>query len=116
MDVSREGLVEEADEGFQLEDYYGAIHLLEEVIATGRAFADAHHLLGLSYSLAGQSDKALEQLDRALALNPNYIEALIHRALVLNELGREEEANAVLRRARPLTSERPGGLLGHVAA
>src|SRR2546422_4802122 len=116
MDVSPERLVEQANERFQLQDYYGAIHLLEEVIATGRAFADAHHLLGLSYSLAGQPDKALEQLDRALVLNPNYIEALIHRALVLNELGREEEANAMLRRARQVTSERRGGFHGHVAA
>jgi len=65
MDVSPERLVEQANERFQLQDYYGAIHLLEEVIATGRAFADAHHLLGLSYSLAGQSEKALEQFDRA---------------------------------------------------
>src|SRR5438093_11157018 len=116
MDVSPERLVEQANERFQLQDYYGAIHLLEEVIATGRAFADAHHLLGVSYSLAGQPDKALEQLDRALALNPNYIEALIHRALVLNELGREEEASAVLRRARQVTSERRAGFHGHVAA
>src|SRR3989441_567191 len=116
MDVTPERLVEQANERFQVQDYYGAIHLLEEVIATGRAFADAHHLLGLSYSLAGQPDRALEQLDRALALNPNYIEALIHRALVLNEQGREEEANAVLRRARQVTSERRAGFHGHVAA
>src|SRR5256884_8764404 len=111
MDVSPERLVEQANERFQLQDYYGAIHLLEEVIATGRAFADAHHLLGVSYSLAGQPDKALEQLDRALALNPNYIEALIHRALVLNELGREAEANAVLRPARQVGAARRGGAL-----
>src|SRR5919197_3517802 len=116
MDVSPERLVEQANERFQLQDYYGAFPLLEEVIATGRAFADAHHLLGLSYSLAGQPEKALEQLDRALALNPSYIEALIHRALVLNELGREEEANAVLRRARQVTSERRAGFHGHIAA
>src|SRR5436189_3207793 len=116
MDVSPIYLVEQANERFQLQDYYGAIHLLEEVVATGRAFADAHHLLGLSYSLVGQPDTALEQLDRALTLNPNYIEALIHRALVLNELGREEEANAVLRRARQVTSERRAGFHGHVAA
>src|SRR5574341_1758458 len=82
MDVSPERLVEQANERFQLQDYYGAIHLLEEVVATGRAFADAHHLLGLSYSLAGQAEKALGELDRALELNPHYVEALIHRALV----------------------------------
>lgn len=116
MDVSPERLVEQANERFQLQDYYGAIHLLEEVIATGRAFADAHHLLGLSYSLAGQPDKALAQLDRALALNPNYVEALIHRALVLNALGREEEATAVLRRARTIGGEVRAGFPAHVAA
>lgn len=116
MDVSPERLVEQANERFQLQDYYGAIHLLEEVIESGRAFADAHHLLGLSYSLAGQPDKALEQLDRALALNPNYVEALIHRALVLNELGREEEASAILRRARQIGSEERAGFPGHMAA
>src|SRR5438034_4254613 len=62
MDVSPEHLVEQARERFQLQDYYGAIHLLEEVLGTGRAFADAHHLLGLSYSLVGQSEQALTQL------------------------------------------------------
>src|SRR2546422_8264741 len=76
MDVSPEHLVGQARERFQLHDYYGAIHLLEEMLASGRAFADAHHLLGLSYSLAGQNDKALAQFDQALELNPNYIEAL----------------------------------------
>src|SRR6266508_1600620 len=100
MDVSPERLVEQANERFQLQDYYGAIHLLEEVAASGRAFADAHHLLGLSYSLAGQGDKALEQLDRALELNPRYVEAMIHRALVLAELGREDEAQTALRSAQ----------------
>src|SRR5436309_604376 len=99
MDVSPEHLVDQARERFQLQDYYGAIHLLEEVLATGRAFADAHHLLGLSYSLVGQPDNALAQFDRALQLNPRYVEALIHRAIVLNELGREDEADAMFRRA-----------------
>lgn len=116
MDVSPERLVEQANERFQLQDYYGAIHLLEEVVATGRAFADAHHLLGVSYSLAGQPEKALEQLERALTLNPNYIEALIHRALVLNELGREEEANAALRRARQVGADRRAGFPAHLAS
>ena len=116
MDVSPEHLVEQARERFQLQDYYGAIHLLEEVIATGRAFADAHHLLGLSYSLVGQQDQALAQLDRALQLNPQYVEALIHKAIVLNELGREYEADASLRRAAKLSSELRQGLPAHIAA
>jgi len=116
MDVSPEHLVEQALERFQLQDYYGAIHLLEEVVATGRAFADAHHLLGLSYSLVGQSEQALSQFDRALELNPRYVEALIHRAIVLNEVGREDEADAMLRRAAHAGAEYRQGFPAHVAA
>ena len=39
---------------FAVQDYYGAVHLLEEIVAGGRAFADVHHLLGVSLSLLGQ--------------------------------------------------------------
>src|SRR2546428_4203504 len=92
------------------------MQLVEEVIGTGRAFADAHHLVGLSFSLVGQQDQALAQLDRALQLNPQYVEALIHKAIVLNELGREYEADASLRRAGKLSSELRQGLPAHVAA
>src|SRR6266568_9086984 len=63
------------------------------------------HLLGLSYSLVGQSEQALMQLDRALTLNPQYVEALVHRAIVLNELGREAEADAAFRRAAQVGGE-----------
>jgi tetratricopeptide (TPR) repeat protein len=116
MDVSPEHLVEQARERFQLHDYYGAIHLLEEVVAAGRAFADAHHLLGLCYSLVGQSDNALAQLERAIQLNPRYFEALVHCAIVLNELGREEAAGAMLRRAALAGGDARLGFSGHVAA
>jgi len=116
MDVSPEHLVEQANERFQLQDYYGAIHLLEEVVATGRAFADAHHLLGLCYSLVGQPEPALAQLDRALQLNPRYVEALLHRAIVLNELGREDEADAMFRRAAQVGGETRQGVAAPVAA
>jgi len=116
MDVSPEHLVAQARDRFQLQDYYGTIHLLEEVLAGGRAFADAHHLLGVSYGLIGQSDRALGHLDEALALNPQYVEALIHRALVLNQLGREVEADAALRRAGQISAQGQQGFPAYVAA
>ena len=116
MDVSPEHLVEQARERFQLQDYYGAIHLLEDVVATGRPFADAYHLLGLSYSLAGQPENALAQLDRALQLNPRYVEALLHRAIVLNELGRDVEADTMFRRAAQVGGDTQQGFPSHAAA
>src|SRR3989449_8134021 len=40
-----------------------------------------------------------------ISLNPHYIEALVHRAIVLNELGREAEADAAFRRAAQVGGE-----------
>jgi tetratricopeptide (TPR) repeat protein len=92
-------LLARARERFVVQDYYGAVHLLESVVDSGHAFADVHHLLGVSLSLLGQTQRALRELDRALELNPKYVEALIHRGLVLNELGRTEEAQEAFARA-----------------
>ena len=92
MDLSSKQQLELAKERFGLQDYYGAIHLLEDLIERGKAFADAHHLLGVCYELVDQPERALAAFDRALVLNPRYVEANIHRGIVLAGLGREREA------------------------
>lgn len=110
MDVSPEQLLEHAKERFELQDYFGAIHLLEDLIATGEAFADAYHLLGLSYYFADQPEQALQELDRALELNPRYVNANVHRGIVLNELGRSEEAEIAFATARQSRGEDRRGI------
>jgi tetratricopeptide (TPR) repeat protein len=109
-------LLARARERFDVQDYYGAVHLLESVVDSGRAFADVHHLLGVSLSLLGQAQRALGELERALELNPQYVEALIHRGLVLNELGRTDEAEVTFNRAAASLTESTGGLPTPVAA
>jgi tetratricopeptide (TPR) repeat protein len=109
-------LLARARERFAIQDYYGAVHLLEEIISDGRAFADVHHLLGVSLSLLGQPERALGEFARALELNPRYLEALIHQGLVLNELGREGEADQSFRRAAASVAPSSTGLPAHVAA
>jgi tetratricopeptide (TPR) repeat protein len=116
MDASPERRVDQARERFALQDYYGAIHLLEELVAVGHTYADAEHMLGLCYSLVGQPEKALAHLDRSLELNPQYVEALVHRALVLNDLGREQEATDSLRRAGQIGGKSRLGFPTHLAA
>lgn len=116
MDLRPENLVNRAKERFELQDYYGCIHLLEEVIRTGKAYADAHHLLGLAYHLSGRSEKAVEALDRALELNPRYHEAHVHRGIVLNELGRTDDAERAFRAAAEARGSERDGIPGHHAA
>jgi tetratricopeptide (TPR) repeat protein len=116
MRVSDEPLINQARERFALQDYYGAVHLLDEVVTSGRSFADVHHLLGLSYALLGQQARALEQFERALELNPRYIEAHIHRGILLTDLGRAAEAEESFRLAATHNAQITAGLPAHVAA
>jgi len=116
MEVSPEQIMGEAKERFAAQDYFGTVHLLEELISSGRAFADAHHLLGLALHLLDQPARALDALDAALSLNPRYVEALVHRALVLDSLGRGQDAADTLTRARALGGEARQGIPASHAA
>lgn len=116
MRVSDEPLINQARERFALQDYYGAIHLLEEVVAGGKQFADCHHLLGLSFALLGQQQRALAHFEQALELNPRYIEAHIHRGILLNDLGRVDEAAEAFRLAGSHNLKQPSGFPAHVAS
>jgi tetratricopeptide (TPR) repeat protein len=80
-------------------DYVGAISALREAADREPGYADVRHLLGLALGLAGQPEAALEEFDRALALNPSYVEAHLNRAITLNDLGRYEEAREAFRLA-----------------
>lgn len=116
MDARPDRQVARAKERFDAGDAYGAIHLLREVVATGKAFADAHHLLGLAYAMVGQREAALEEFDRALELNPRYVEAHLNRAVILNDLGRSADASAAFASAQGLGAVDHTGFPSHVAS
>jgi tetratricopeptide (TPR) repeat protein len=116
MAAQTERVLVRARERFAVQDYYGTVHLLEEIVAGGRAFADVHHLLGVSLSLLGQPERALTEFSRALELNPRYLEALIHQGLVLYEMGRDAEAEDSFRRASASLSPASNGLPAPIAA
>lgn len=116
MDVSPHRMLERAKEIFDLGDYFGCIHLLEELIESGQGFADAHHLLGLAYQMAGRSERALASFEAALTLNPRYVEALIHQGIVLSEIGEVERAEESFAKAREYGGGDRGGVGAHYAA
>jgi tetratricopeptide (TPR) repeat protein len=85
---------ERARERFAVRDYHGSVLLLEEAVGGGTGYADAYNLLGLSLAMVDRPADALIALDRALELNPRYVEAHLNRGVLLNGLGRTEEAAA----------------------
>ncbi|HVE77898.1 MAG TPA: tetratricopeptide repeat protein [Gemmatimonadaceae bacterium] len=104
-----------ARERFAVRDYHGAVLLLREAAVEGLAYADAYNLLGLSLALIGRQPEALSALDRALELNPRYIEAHLNRAVLLNDMGRSEEARTSFERAEHLGRPDESGFPAMVA-
>ena len=91
-----------AKERFAVRDYHGAALLLTSLAQEGPAFADALNLLGLSLAMVDRANDALGAFDQALRVNPRYVEAYLNRAVVLNHLGRENEAQTSMARAAEL--------------
>ena len=116
MDATTSHLVARAKERMDAGDPYGAIHLLLEAMQSGRAFADAHNLLGLAYSAVGRREDAVTEFDHALRLNPRYVDAHLHRAVMLNELGRYDEATAAFSAAQGLGAVDHTGFAAPVAS
>lgn len=116
MDARPDRQVARAKERLDAGDAYGAIHLLREIVAMGKGFADAHHLLGLAYSLVDQREAALEEFDRALELNPRYVDAHLNRAVTLNDLGRTADASAAFAAAQGLGAVDHTGFSSPVAS
>ncbi len=97
--MNTDQLIAKGKECLAQNDYVGAISALREAAEREPGYADVRHLLGLALGLAGQPEAALEEFDRALALNPSYVEAHLNRAITLNDLGRYEEAREAFRQA-----------------
>lgn len=87
---------------FEREDYRSALEAFREILATGRGFADVRNKAGLCHAMLGEAEEALRQFDAALEQNDAYAEAHLNRGIVLNELGRHEEAQEAFWRAQEL--------------
>jgi tetratricopeptide (TPR) repeat protein len=113
MDDQLRELVALGKEHFQRGDYSLAAGHLEQVAARGAKFADVHHMLGVIYHHLGEFEPAQRAFEKALQINPDYIEAALNLAIVCNDLGQYERAQAVygdaIQRARSPQKRDPNG-------
>lgn len=80
-------------------DFLGAREVLGRLIDYCPDYAEGYNQRAFASYLAGDFESALVDLDRALELVPNHVAALSGKALTLMGLGRNEEAQVVLRAA-----------------
>lgn len=85
-------LIARGRERFAVRDFHGAVLLFREAVLEGYAYPDVYNLLALCLALVERPLEALAAFDRAIALNPRYVEAHLNRAVLLSALGRNDEA------------------------
>jgi tetratricopeptide (TPR) repeat protein len=82
--------------------------LWEWGVKSDRTSAFNHNQLGVYLIKAGRNEEALEVLDRAIAIYPDFPNPHLGRADALYGLMRYDEARASLRTALEVTADRPG--------
>jgi chemotaxis protein methyltransferase WspC len=94
-----------ADEGRFAE----AVSLCERALQEHGASAAAYHLLGIVRDAMGDAPLAVNELRRAIYLEPEHAEALLHLAGLLERVGADDEAARLRRRAERAHARRRTG-------
>jgi adenylate cyclase len=84
-----------------------AMEYAQKCLTLDESFSDAHAVLGLIYLVMRQWDKAVEESELAVSLNPNGADNIVILALVFRAVGRVEEALALLNKALRLNPMPP---------
>lgn len=90
--ASMDMLLQRGNEALEGEDYGAAIEHLTAAIDHDPQFAEAYHSRATAYYLAGYMGPALDDIRQALVLNPRHFGALRGFAIILEEIGRSQDA------------------------
>ncbi len=98
-DVRAQALLDEGMARRSSYDFLGARNVLGRLIAYCPDYAEGYNQRAFASFLGQDFEAALADLDRTLEIMPDHIAALSGKALTLMGLGRNEEAQEVLRTA-----------------
>lgn len=90
-------LVQRGEDALEAEDFNAAIEHLTAAIDHAPGFAQAYNMRATAYYLSGYYGPALDDLRQAMVINPRHFYAMIGFAVMLEELGKEQEALEVYR-------------------
>lgn len=92
--------------------------LLKATLTDFGALANIHNLLGVTFHKQSKFGPAIKEFNRALAANPDFIEAALNLAATLCDLSRYDEAREVFARLGQQVNpkkKQPGLVLGRLA-
>jgi tetratricopeptide (TPR) repeat protein len=107
MDDETKALLAKSRELYERKEFDKADYVLRELLERGDGFADVFDMLGVIAHSRGDLVAAARYLEKAVALNPSYTDALLNLAVTYNDLGRYDAAKEIQSRVRVLTQQNP---------
>ena len=87
-------LLRRGGEALEQDDEHAAIEHLTALIDHAPDFAEGYHRRATAYFRAGLTGPALDDLRQTLVLNPRHFRAMFGVGIIMEDLGRQEEAIA----------------------
>jgi tetratricopeptide (TPR) repeat protein len=97
-------------EHYDAGEYEEAYPHLLRVLEAHDGFADVHNMLGVIAYQRGKADESALRFQKAVDINPRYNEAALNLSVVLNELGRYDEAKSVYESMTAASNASPGSV------
>ncbi|MEN3044579.1 MAG: tetratricopeptide repeat protein [Candidatus Hydrothermales bacterium] len=85
--------------------FWEALRLMKNLAENRENYADFQHFLGIIYYSLGMIDESINQFEKALKINPNYIEAHLNLSIALNDKGDYLRAKEHYEKAAQLEKE-----------
>ncbi len=98
-------LVSHAKESFIEGDYRTAEPLLQQALLRNSKDPEVYQMLATLFYDKGQFNKAIKSFRKALEIDPGYTDASVGLSIILNDLGRYEEAKEVFTDAQERLNE-----------
>ncbi|MEO0295366.1 MAG: tetratricopeptide repeat protein [candidate division WOR-3 bacterium] len=82
-----EKLFNEAKKLYNEGKFWEALKIMKDLAQKRENYADFQHFLGVIYYSLSMLDEAIFQFEKAIEINPNYIEAHLNLSIALNDKG-----------------------------
>lgn len=103
-------LIDQAKSYYDKKAYTKSYEILEQILAENPSCADAHFLCGNIMHIKGQLGKAIKSFKQVLALNADHTDAAISLSVILNDIGKYEEAQKVFESANQKVKKENSGI------
>ncbi len=103
-------LMDSARKLYSDQKYKKSLLMLEEVINLNAKNSEAYFYIGNIYHIQGQLGKAVKAFNKVLEIDPNNTDASISLSVILNDIGRYEDAKVIFDKANEQVKNEPDGI------